>query len=69
MCVRLFSGAEMSIVKNTAATRLVVYQEQSLGFAGSWSRQTSGNDRAFRILANPATLKFNADRPRVVSEV
>jgi len=47
----------------------VVYQEQRLGFAGSWSRQTSGNDRAFRILANPATLKFNADRPRVVSEV
>ena len=38
-------------------------REQRLGFTRSWSRQTSGNDRAFRILVNPATLDLSFDRP------
>ncbi|MEO2032444.1 MAG: hypothetical protein ABGZ35_10200, partial [Planctomycetaceae bacterium] len=31
--------------------------------ARSWSRQTSGNDCAFRILANPATLNLSFGKP------
>jgi hypothetical protein len=44
-------------VAKSAIEFLVVCQEQRSGFARSWSRQTSGNDRAFGIAA---TLNFRA---------
>ena len=47
-----------------ARSPLLVCQEQTSGFARSWSRQTSGNHRAFRILANPATKNASPRCPK-----